>query len=127
MRLTLPDDLADDILQRMPTGREVLFETTVHRVLKAALPLITEGGLAISRDDLEKLAGILQRPSLGSAEQILDATRDLCDLSIGRHKLTLPPAVLNELRARAGREGRDFGQLLQERVNQISEQMESYV
>ena len=121
MRLTLPDDLVDEILQRMPT--KGLLDDTILRVLKQALPLVQEGGLALSRDEVAKLADIVLVPSIASAEQLIEKTRELNDLQIGRHRLKLEPAVLNELRSRAAREGQDYGVVLQRTVDRIGQEI----
>lgn len=123
MRLTIPDDLADEILQRLPTNG--LLEPTIVRVLTQALPLVIEGGIALSRDQVEKVAEIVTRPSIKDGEQLITATRDLHDLQIGRHRLKLEPPVLNELRSRAAREGRDFGTVLQETINRMGQEIGS--
>jgi hypothetical protein len=121
VRVTIPDDLADEILQRMPT--KGLLDQTVCRVLQKALPLIQEGGLALGRDEVAKLSDIVLVPSIGSGEELVKATRALHDLKIGRCQLKLEPAVLNELRARAAREGKDFGQVLQQTVDRIGQEV----
>jgi hypothetical protein len=124
MRLTLPDDLADLILAKMPVGTKApLLEDVIIRVLTKALPLVEEGGLALSRDEVAKLADILLRPSLADGKAVLAAARDLHDLDIGRHRLKLQPAVLNELRSRAAREGKEFGQILQQTVDRIAQEV----
>lgn len=124
MRLTLPDDLVDAILERMPVGAKApLVEDVIRRVLQQALPLVVEGGLALSRDEVAALAQILLRPSIADGKALLAAARDLHDLDIGRHKLKLQPAVLTEIRARAAREGREFGSVLQEVVDRIAQEV----
>lgn len=124
MRVTIPDDLADLILQQMPVGtKSPLLEDVVIRVLTKALPLVEEGGLALARDEVAKLADILLRPSIADGKALLAAARDLHDLDIGRHKLKLQPAVLTEIRARAAREGREFGSVLQEVVDRIAQEV----
>lgn len=121
MRITLPDPLVDEILARMPV--KGLVEDIVIRVLTQALPLVVEGGVAISRDECAKLAEILLLPSIASGAQVIDAAKQLNDMQIGRHRLKLEPAVLNELRSRAAREGLEFGVVLQRTVDRIGQEV----
>lgn len=128
MRLTIPDDLADALLELMPVGAKApLLEDTVVRVLRQALPLVREGGLALSRDDLYDLSEILLRPSIGSARDLIAATRDLNSLSIGRHQLKLPAATLKGLQQRAAREGQKFDVLLQSVVERLGQEVGGFV
>ena len=121
MRITLPDALVDEILARMPSNG--LVENIVTRVVTQALPLVNEGGIALSRDECAKLADVLMLPSIASGKQIIEAARALNDLQIGRHRLRLEPAVLNELRSRAAREGVEFGVVLQRAVDRIGQEV----
>lgn len=121
MRVTISDDLADEILQRMPT--KALVEPTIERVLRKALPLVEEGGVALHRDDVAAIAEITQLPSIGDGKAMVLAVRQLHDIQIGRHRLKLEPAVLNELRSRAAREGKDFGVALQQAVDTIGREL----
>lgn len=123
MRITIPDDLADDILQRMPIHG--LIDDTIVRVLKKALPIVAEGGIALSREDCAKIAEIVLLPQIASADQLIAAIRDLNDLQIGRHRLKFEPAVLNELRSRAAREGKDFGIVLQQTIDRLGQEVGS--
>ena len=118
MRLTVPDDLADQYLQALPT-RGIL-DDTMTRVLTRGLPLIDEGAVVLTRDEASQLAHVLKRPQLGTAKDILTQAQTLADLKIGQIRLRLPPAVLAGLKSRAEREGKPLSELMQWAIGELA-------
>lgn len=141
MRLTIPDDLYDQLLQALPTtgtnhqqkaanasaGPDHTLDALACRILTRGLPLADAGAVVLTKKQAARLADALQLPEGATdPERLIQAAEALCDLRVGKLKLTLPPPVLKGLKSRAEREGRPLGEYLQQAIDRISEEVGIY-
>lgn len=138
MRLTVPDDLADKYLPSLPAAGSAphqqrttdaappSLEALLLRVLDRGLPLAEEGAIVLSRSEAALLTSRLQIPEGAGAPQILDGALAMCDMKIGKFRLSLPAPVLRGLKDRAEREGKELQVFVQQIVDKITEEVAQY-
>lgn len=111
MRITLSDDLADEIASRLPASTlpvEQRVESEVVRLLTSALKGIGKPFLLLDNADLDRIGMAAGRtfPPLNVA-QILSYIERLASIHLGEIRLDFPAGQLEEICRLAAREEKD--------------------
>lgn len=122
MRLTVPDDLADQFLPYAEKSGLPLEEVLVQALRQAAETAPGVRSITFSGDLLEKVEAMVGRLPCTSPKQLAAKIDDLAGISFHKIRLDFSPQQLRELEHRAARQGKPAEQLAREIIAEVTQQ-----
>ena len=123
MRLTLADEMLEPFVAEAQRGKLTVEEVVERQLQRLQGHPLTEGLLILDsavRGQLEESLGV---GSTRSPTTLLAAIARLAQIEVGRTKIVLTTAQLEELKARAEKRGLTFPEMLREHAEAVKESL----